>query len=121
MKNGPWDEGNICEVYLINDTYIEGTKNTYRPGVVAQIYNPQTWEVKAGRLGIQGQPQLHGDFEASLGFFFFFKEHLQLIRRKKGGRRGRRKEVDIELIKRWPISVPTRNAKENHIPSYRVP
>lgn len=83
MRNGPQDEGNVCKVYLINDTYIEGTKNTFRLGVVTQIYNPQTWEVKAGRLGIQGQPQLHGDFEASLGFFFL-KEHLQLIRRKKG-------------------------------------
>lgn len=55
--------------------------------MVAQIYNPQTWEVKAGRLGIQGQPQLHGDFEDSLGFFFFFKEHLQLIEEKRGKER----------------------------------
>lgn len=104
----------------MNDAYIEGTKNNFRLGAVTQIYNPQTWEVKAGRLGIQGQPQLPGDFEASLNFFLK-KGHLQFIRRKRGRRSGRRKGVNIELINRWPVSVTTRKANEDHITSYRVP
>lgn len=51
--------------------------------MVTQIYNPQTWEVKAGRLGIQGQPQLPEDFEASLGFCF--KGTLATHKKKKKG------------------------------------
>lgn len=31
-------------------------------------WNPSTWQVVAGTSGVQGQPQLHTEYEASLGY-----------------------------------------------------
>jgi hypothetical protein len=37
-------------------------------GVVAHTCNPSTWEAEAGRLQIWGQPELHSELEAILGY-----------------------------------------------------
>lgn len=39
----------------------------YKLGVVAPTYNPNTWEIEAGRSSVQGQPPLHSEFKSSLG------------------------------------------------------
>jgi hypothetical protein len=36
-------------------------KNTTEPGVVAQPYNPSTWEVEAGGLGVHGQSGIYSE------------------------------------------------------------
>lgn len=41
-------------------------KNQKEPSIVAQVCNPSTWEVEAGRSGVQGYLQLHREFKASL-------------------------------------------------------
>jgi hypothetical protein len=43
-------------------------KQTLKPSVVAYTSYPGNWEAKAGGLWALVQPQLHGDFEASLGY-----------------------------------------------------
>lgn len=37
-------------------------------GVAVYTHNLNTWEVEARGSDIQGQPQLHSKFEASLGY-----------------------------------------------------
>lgn len=44
------------------------------------IYNPNTWETKAGKLGAQGQPQLHRMFEASKGYVKLNKQKVNLYK-----------------------------------------
>lgn len=36
--------------------------------MMAQVCNPSAWELKAGELGVQGQPLLQSGFEASLDY-----------------------------------------------------
>lgn len=38
-----------------------------KPGMLMRAYYPSTQEMEAGRLGVQDPPQLHSEFEASLG------------------------------------------------------
>lgn len=38
------------------------------PGVVAYIYHPSIWVGEAEESGIQGQPQLQGKLQNSLGY-----------------------------------------------------
>ena len=38
----------------------------YKPRRVVHTCNPSTWQVLAGRSGVQGYPQLHSEFKASL-------------------------------------------------------
>lgn len=37
-------------------------------GLVACACNPSIWEVESGGSGVQGYPQLHCEFTASLGY-----------------------------------------------------
>lgn len=39
-----------------------------RGGRVVYAYYPSTWVVSAGRSGVQVQPELHSECEASLGY-----------------------------------------------------
>jgi hypothetical protein len=41
-------------------------------GVMVQVYNPRTWEMKAGGSGVQDQPRLSSKFKASLGYMKLF-------------------------------------------------
>lgn len=38
-----------------------------KPSMLTCAYDPSTQEMKAGRLGVRDPPQLHSEFEASLG------------------------------------------------------
>ena len=51
---------------MTEDTYTGCIKKSHRLGVVIHIYKHSTWEVEAGRSGVQGQSLLNGDSEASL-------------------------------------------------------
>lgn len=44
------------------------------------IYNPNTWETEAGKLAVQGQPQLHRMFEASKGYMKLNKQKVNLYK-----------------------------------------
>lgn len=44
------------------------------------IYNPNTWETEAGKLGVQGEPQLHRMFEASKGYMKLNKQKVNLYK-----------------------------------------
>jgi hypothetical protein len=46
---------------------VSKVKNCCKPDMVVHNYNPSTWEVEAGRSGVQGQSQLCTEYEASLG------------------------------------------------------
>lgn len=35
---------------------------------MTHTYNPSTWEVKSGKSGVQGHPQVHNEFKASLSY-----------------------------------------------------
>lgn len=39
-----------------------------KPGVLTHAYDPSTQEMEARRLGVQDHPQLHSEFEATLGY-----------------------------------------------------
>lgn len=38
-----------------------------KPGMLTRAYDPSTQEMEAGRLGVRDPPELHSEFEASLG------------------------------------------------------
>ena len=39
-----------------------------KQGMVASVYDPSTWDLETGRSEAQGNPQLRGEFQASLGY-----------------------------------------------------
>jgi hypothetical protein len=49
--------------------------------MVVAACNPGTWEVKAGRSGVQSPPQPHGKLEAILSFKRPQRERRQMIDR----------------------------------------
>lgn len=44
------------------------------------IQNANTWETEAGKLGVQGQPQLHRMFEANKGYMKLNKQKVNLYK-----------------------------------------
>ena len=41
-------------------------KGQFRVALMVPAWNPSTWEDEAGGLWVQGQPELHGEFQSSL-------------------------------------------------------
>jgi hypothetical protein len=46
-------------LYLFN--YHQGSEIHSKPGIVAHISNPSTWEAEAGGSQVRGQPRLHSE------------------------------------------------------------
>jgi hypothetical protein len=46
----------------------EDYKIPFLLGMVAQVCNPRNWEAEAGGSQVQGQPELHSEFQAKLDY-----------------------------------------------------
>lgn len=58
--------GKLCSGFHKEHGEISRTRLCREPDVVAHDCDPRAWEVEAGRSGVQIQPQIHNEFEASL-------------------------------------------------------
>lgn len=60
----PVNHSHKSHTYRMNAAVSLGNPDCHR----AHIYNARAWEVTAGRSEVQSYPQLHTEFEASLGY-----------------------------------------------------
>lgn len=78
--------------------------------IEANVHNLRTWKVEAGGSGIQGNPGLHGEFEAILGYV---KPYL-----KRKQQHNKKQEIhDIHIITELWMKYQTisQNMTLNHI------
>lgn len=73
-----------------------GNRNT-EPSVVAQVCDPSTWDVKAGRTGNESQPQLHSKSEVSLDYTKHCRKEKKQ-KKKRNRRNGKGVEEGADML-----------------------
>lgn len=63
-----------------------------------QASYPRSWKLEAGRFGVQGRPQIYGEFRAHLGSRETVSQEEQSDRRVKGVTNDRNTNTSVPFV-----------------------